>query len=207
MFNFRHCISPFILALALTGCSDSTTPIDLRVGLFVAGEDQLSTRLDHDSKGIHDSRGIKEGELQRLDKALESTMTTAFRRVFASVDALKTYPTREIADNNRLDFVIVAELMGSGSSFGYESEGLWLRGDSDYSMSVKLTFYTHDMNQVTSVEASGKGSSDSIGIFSTPEKRALVKSVKAAIRNLGDDIVHQVHVNPDIRDIAEQNRE
>ena len=134
-------------------------------------------------------------------------MTKAFRRVFASVDALKTYPTREIADNNRQDFVIVAELMGSGSSFGYESEGLWLRGDSDYSMSVKLTFYTHDMNQVNSVEASGKGSSDSIGIFSTPEKRALVKSVKAAIRNLGDDIVHQVHVNRDIRDIAEQNRD
>ena len=200
MFNFRHCISPFILALALTGCSDSTTPIDLRVGLFVAGEDRLSAWLRDDSNGI------KEGELQGLDKALESTMTTAFRRVFASVDALKTYPTREIADNNRLDFVIVAELMGSGSSFGYESEGLWLRGDSDYSMSVKLTFYTHDMNQVTSVEASGKGSSDSIGIFSTPEKRALVKSVKAAIRNLGDDIVHQVHVNPGIRNIAEQSR-
>ena len=200
MFNFRHCISPVILAFALAGCADSTKPIDLRVGLFVAEEDQLSAWLRDDSNGI------KEGELQGLDKALESAMTKAFRRVFASVDALKTYPTREMADNNRLDFVIVAELMGSGSSFGYESEGLWLRGDSDYSMSVKLTFYTHDMNQVTSVEASGKGSSDSIGIFSTPEKRALVKSVKAAIRNLGDDIVHQVHVNPGIRNITEQSR-
>ncbi len=201
MFDFRRSISPVFLAFALAGCADNTKSIDLRVGLFVAGEDRLSAWLRDDSNGI------KEVELQGLDKALESTMTKAFRRVFASVDALKTYPTREMADNNRLDFVIVAELMGSGSSFGYESEGLWLRGDSDYSMSVKLTFYTHDMNQVNSVEASGKGSSDSIGIFSTPEKRALVKSVKAAIRNLGDDIVHQVHVNRDIRDIAEQNRD
>ena len=200
MFDFRRNISPFILALALTGCSDSTTPIDLRVGLFVAGEDQLSARLHNHSKSV------KEGELRGLDKALESTMTKAFRRMFASVDALKTYPTQEMADNRRLDLVVVAELMGTGGTFGYQSEGLWNRGESGYSLSVKLTFYTHDMNQVTSVEALGKGSSESIGIFSTPEKRALVKSVKAAIRNLGDDIVQQVYLNPNIRRLAKQNR-
>ncbi len=200
MFDFRRSVLPAILTFALAGCADNAKPFDLRIGLFIASEDKLSTRLHHDS------RGIKEGELQELDKALESTMAKAFRSVFASVDALKTYPTREMADNHRLDFVIVAALMGSGSSFGYESEGLWLRGDSDYSLSVKLTFYAQDMNQVTSVEASGKGSSESIGIFSTPEKRALVKSVKAAIRNLGDDIVKQVYAIPDIRNIAEQSR-
>ena len=61
------------------------------------------------------------------------------------------------------------------------------------------------MNQVTSVEASGKGSSESIGIMSTPEQRALVKSVKVAIRNLGDDIVQQVYNNPDMRKLANQN--
>ena len=64
---------------------------------------------------------------------------------------------------------------------------------------------THDMEQVTSVKASGEGSSESIGILFTPEKRALVKSVKFAIRNLGDDIAQQVYVNPDIRNIAKQN--
>ena len=206
MFDFRRSVLPAILTFALAGCADNAKPFDLRIGLFIASEDKLSTRLHHGSKGIHDSRGIKEGELQELDKALESTMAKAFRSVFASVDALKTYPTREMADNHRLDFVIVAELMGSGSAFGYESEALWLRGDSDYSLSVKLTFYAQDMNQVTSVEASGKGSSESIGIFSAPEKRARVKSVKAAIRNLGDDIVKQVYANPDIRNIAEQSR-
>ena len=200
MFDFRRNISPVILAFALAGCGDSTKPIALRVGLFIAGEDQLSARLHYHS------RSMKEGELRVLDKALESTMTKAFRRMFASVDALKTYPTQEMADNRRLDLVVVAELMGTGGTFGYQSEGLWNRGESGYSLSVKLTFYTHDMKQVTSVKASGDGSSESIGILSTPEKRALVKSVKAAIRNLEYDIVQQVYVNPDIRKISKQSR-
>ena len=199
MFDFRRNISPVILAFALAGCSDITKPIDLRIGLFVAGEDQISARLHNHSSSM------KEGELRVLDKALKSTITKAFRRVFASVHALESDPTQETTDNRRLDLVVVAELMGTGGTFGYQSEGLWNRGESDYSLSVKLTFYTHDMNQVTSVEVSGKGSSESIGILSTPEKRALVKSVKAAIRNLGDDLVQQVHVNPDIRKIAKQN--
>ena len=199
MFDFRRSILPVTIIIVLAGCADSTKPIALRVGLFVAGEDQLSARLHHHSKSI------KEGELRGLDKALESTMTKSCRRVFASVDALKTYPTREMADNRRLDLVIVAELMGTGGTFGYQSEGLWNRGESDYSLSVKLTFYTQDTNQVTSFTASGKGSSASIGILSTPEKRALVKSVKAAIHNLGDDAAQQMYTNPDIRKIAKQN--
>jgi hypothetical protein len=61
------------------------------------------------------------------------------------------------------------------------------------------------MELVTSVTASGSGTAESIGILSTPEKRALVKSVRAAIRNLGDDVVQQVYANPDIRKIAKQN--
>ena len=198
-FNLRRSISPVILAFVLAGCGDSTKPIDLRVGLFVAGEDQLSARLHNPSTGI------KESELRALDKALKSAITKAFRRVFASVDTLKTYPTQEMADNEELDLIVVAELMGTGGTFGYQSEGLWNRGESDYFMSVELTFYTHDMEQVTSVKASGEGSSESIGILFTPEKRALVKSVKFAIRNLGDDIAQQVYVNPDIRNIAKQN--
>ena len=199
MFNFHRVISPIILLLALTGCNDNTKSIDLRVGLFIAGEDQLSARLHHDSKSV------KEGELRGLDKALESTMTKACRRVFSSVHVLESDPIQEMTDNVELDLIVIAKLMGSGGRFGYQSEGLWNRGESDHSLSVKLTFYTHDMNQVTSVEASGKGSSESIGIMSTPEQRALVKSVKVAIRNLGDDIVQQVYNNPDMRKLANQN--
>lgn len=71
---------------------------------------------------------------------------------------------------------------------------------------VCSTHYTHEMKHVSSVKASGKGSAESIGILFTAEKKALVKSVKAAIRNLGDDIVRQVYVNPDIRNIAKQSR-
>lgn len=199
MSDFRWGILPIILVLALAGCSEGTKPIDLRVGLFVAGENQLSARLHHHSKSI------KEGELRGLDKALESAITKACRRVFSSVHVLVSDPTQEMTDNRRLDLVVVAQLMGSGGSFGYQGEGLWNRGKSDYSMSVILTFYTREMQQVTSVKTSGDGSSESIGILSTPEKRALVKSVKAAIRNLGDDIAQQVYANPDIRNIAKQN--
>ena len=197
-FNLRRSISPVFLAFALAGCGDSAKSIDLRVGLFVAGEDQLSARLHHHSKSV------KEGELRGLDKALKSTMTKACRRVFASVDTLKTYPTQEMADNEELDLIVIAKLMGSGGSFGYQGSRGWNRGESDHSLSVQLTFYTREMKQVTSVKASGAGSAESIGILFTAEKRALVKSVKAAIRNLGDDIAQQVQVNPGIRNMAKQ---
>ena len=198
-FNLRRSISSVILAFALAGCGDSTKPIGLRVGLFVTEDGELSARLHSHS------RGIKEGELRVLDKALESTMTRALRRVFASVHVLKSYPTQRMMDGKQLDLVVIAEVKGSGGSFGYQSDKMWNRGESDHSLSVKLTFYTYAMKQVTSVVASGSGTAESIGILFTPEKRALVKSVKSAIRNLGDDAAQQVYVNPDIRKIAKQN--
>ena len=199
MFDFRRHIAPIFLALSLAGCNDSTKPIDLRVGLFVAGEDQLSARLRYHTKSA------KEGELRGLDRTLESAITKACRRVFSIVHVLKSDPTQGMTDNEEMDLIVIAKLMGSGGSFGYEGGTIWNRGESDQSLSVLLTFYTREMKQVSSVKASGKGSAESIGILSTPEKKALVKSVKAAIRNLGDDIVRQVHVNPDIRNIANQN--
>ena len=198
-FNLRRSISSVILAFALAGCGDSTKPIGLRVGLFVTEDGELSARLHSHS------RGIKEGELRVLDKALESTMTRALRRVFASVHVLKSYPTQRMMDDKQLDLVVIAEVRGTGGSFGYQSDKMWYRGESDHSLSVKLTFYTYEMKQVTSVVASGSGTAESIGILFTPEKRALVKSVKAAIHNLGDDAVQQMYTNPDIRKIAKQN--
>lgn len=199
MFDFRRRSAPIILAFAIVGCSEGTKPIDLRVGLFVAGKDPLSARL-----GYH-IKSTKKGELRELDKTLKSAITKGCRRVFSSVHALESDPTQEATDSEELDLIVIATLMGSGGSFGYEGGTIWNRGESDQSLSVQLTFYTHEMKQVTSVKASGKGSAESIGIFFTAEKRALVKSVKAAIRNLGDDIVRQVYVNPDIRNIAKRN--
>ena len=196
-FNLRRSISPVILAFALAGCSDNTKPIDLRVGLFVANKVQLSALLHNPSRGIKEELG--------LDKELVTTMTKALRRLFASVHVLKSYPTQRMMDGKQLDLVVIAEVKGSGGSFGYQSDKMWYRGESDHSLSVKLTFYTYEMKQVTSVVASGSGTAESIGILFTPEKRALVKSVKSAIRNLGDDAAQQVYVNPDIRKIAKQN--
>ena len=199
MFDFRRHIAPIVLAFAFVGCSEGTKPIDLRIGLFIAGEDQLSARLRYHTKST------KEGELRGLDQALESAITKACRRTFSFVHVLKSDPTQGTMDNEGLDLIVIATLMGSGGSFGYEGATIWNRGESDHSLSVKLTFYSQEMEQVTSIKASGAGSAESIGILSTPEKRALVKSVKAALHNLGDDIVRQVQVNPDIRNMANQN--
>ena len=198
-FNLRRSISSVILAFALAGCGDNAKPIGLRVGLFVTEDGELSARLHSHS------RGIKEGELRVLDKALESTMTRALRRVFASVHVLESYPTQQMMDNRQLDLAVIADGIGAGGSFGYQGSKVWNRGQADHSLSVKLTFYNHDMKQVTSVKASGSGTAESIGILFTPEKRALVKSVKAAIHNLGDDAAQQMYTNPDIRKIAKQN--
>ena len=200
MFDFRRHIAPIFLALSLAGCSEGTESIDLRVGLFVAGEDSLSARLRYDT----DSK--RESEFRGLDKTLESAITKACRRTFSSVQVLESDPTQEMTDNGELDLIVIATLMGGGGSFGYEGPPIWSRGESDHSFSVQLTFYTREMKQVSSVRASGKGSAESIGILFTAEKKALVKSVRASIHNLGDDIVRQVHVNPDIRNIARQSR-
>lgn len=199
MFDIRRRIAPIIFAFAVVGCSEGTKPIDLRVGLFVAGEDQLSARLRYHTKSA------KEGELRELDKTLKSAITKGCRRTFSFVHVLKSDPTQGTIDNEGLDLIVIATLMGSGGSFGYEGGTIWNRGESDQSLSVQLTFYTHEMKQVSSIKASGKGSAESIGILFTAEKRALVKSVKAAIRNLGGDIVRQVYVNPAIRNLADQN--
>ena len=200
MFDIRRRIAPIIFAFAVVGCSEGTESIDLRVGLFVAGEGLLSASLRYDT----DSK--KEGEFRGLDKTLESAITKACRRTFSSVHVLESDPTQGTTDNGELDLIVIATLMGGAGSFGYEGPPIWNRGESDHSFSVQLTFYTREMKQVSSIKASGKGSAKSIGILFTAEKRALVKSVRAAIRDLEDDIVRQVYDNPEIREIAEQNR-
>ncbi|MDE0041247.1 MAG: hypothetical protein OXT74_04375 [Candidatus Poribacteria bacterium] len=198
MFDFRRRIVPIILAFAFAGCSDSTEPINLRVGLFVVDNVQLSALLHYPSRGM-------EEEL-RLDNTLESAIAKAFRRVYSSVDILESYPTQQTTDSKHLDFVVIAEVLGGGGSVGHEGSQLWNRGEADHSLSVKLIFYTHEMKQVTSVKASGAGSGESIRFLFTAEKNAADKAIKAAMRSLGDDIVQQVHVNPDIRNIAKQSR-
>ncbi len=198
MSDFRRGISPFVLVLALAGCNDSTESINLRVGLFVVDNVQLSALLHYPS------RGTKE-ELE-LDNTLESAIAKAFRRVYSSVDILVSYPTQQTINSKQLDFVVIAEVLGGGGSVGHEGNQLWNRGEADHSLSVKLTFYTHEMKIISSVMASGVGSAESLGFLFTAEKNAADNSIKAAIRNLGDDIVHQVHVDPDIRKISKQSR-
>lgn len=136
MFDFRRHIAPIFLALNLAGCSEGTKPIDLRVGLFVAGEDQLSARLRNHIKST------KEGELRGLDKTLESAITKGCRRAFSSVHVLKSDPKQGATDNAELDFIVIAKLMGSGGSFGYEGGTIWNRGESDQSLSVQLITLT-----------------------------------------------------------------
>lgn len=106
MFDIRCRIAPIIFAFAVVGCSEGTESIDLRVGLFVAGDDQLSTRLRYHTKST------KKGELRGLDRILESAITKACRRVFSSVHVLESEPTQEMADNEELDLIVIAKLMG-----------------------------------------------------------------------------------------------
>ena len=195
MFDCRRGILLVILAFSLAGCADSETPIDLRVGLFVAEAERLSARLHNPGKGIEES------ELRGLDKALKSTITKACRRAFDSVHALESDPMLQMTDNSQLDLVVVTKLKGTGGTYGYHD----YRGESDFSLSVKLTFYTREMKQVTSIKASGSGTAESIGILFAPHKRALVKSVRAAIRDLGDDLTRQALANRDLRKIANQH--
>ena len=60
MFDFRRRIVPIILALVLAGCSDSTEPINLRVGLFVVDNVQLSALLHYPSRGMEEELGVRQ---------------------------------------------------------------------------------------------------------------------------------------------------
>jgi len=194
--------------VALVGCSytvkldpniDPTANIanalPLRVGLFIPEETKtyvMSDRSDLDKYTF------------QVGEALESIITKSTQRVFKEVEILDANPTEQMIGDLALDYAIIAKVTSAkvalNSDEGFFQDSL----EGSTQLSVQLSFLDPRLIQAASVLASGQGiGSKGRGAFSTG-KSEYSASVESALRNLGDDLIHQMYGNYDIRKMADQ---
>ena len=135
----------------------------------------------------------------RVGKDVVLALARASRRVFASVEALDSCPTPELIADRRLNLVIIVHALPGGGSLGYQGNGFQYSSEASRSLTAKLAFYSPEMIEIAAVTASGEGKATAKGILFDSRRRAFVRAVKAAIRNLGDDVALQMSSNLEIR--------
>ena len=195
-----------LLAVILIGCAYSVkmdpnieptaniaNSINLKVGLFIPEE----------------TRSFEVGDRVNLNKytfqageALESIITKSASRVFAHVEILESHPTQQMISQRKLDIVTIAKVTSGKVSLNLDQGFFQNDAEGSTSLSVQLVFYDREMIQLTTVIASGMGIGSEGLLFTTGEKEYSA-SVESALRNLGDDMVHQINGNYDIRKKAE----
>ena len=178
--------SVFVLA----GCADNSDRIDLRVGLFFAENTRNLVLAD------------SEGELQ-LGEDLVSDLTRSIQGIFTSVEVLDSYPTRASIADEQLSLAVVVQFGNMDGSSKFEGNGFLNQSEASRTISVELICYNPAMVEIALVKASGRGNASAHGIVFSSEKSARVKSAKAAIRDLGSNVVLQMSSNPEIRKMAE----
>ena len=196
-----------LLALIFVGCSYSVkmnpnidptaniaNPINLKVGLFIPEETRTLT--------MSDKVGINKYTFH-VGEAVESILMKSTRRVFSNVEVLEAYPTQQMIVERKLDLTVLAKVTSGKVSLNMEQGFFQADAEGTTSISVQLTAYDQEMLQVAVVTASGMGLG-SEGLFMTTGKEEYSASVESALRNLGDDIVHQIYGNYDIRKKAER---
>lgn len=197
MFDFCRSILLITVAIGAVGCSDNSDRMDLRVGLFFT-EDTRSLIASFEPR-YEILKDEEEKYDLRIGKDLVSTLTRATRRVFASVEALDSYPTRESIADRQLNLVVIAQVRCGVGTFAYIGNS----SESSNSLTAKLTCYSPEMTEIAAVTASGQGRASAKGVLFNAKRKAFADSVKDAIRNLGDDVIRQMSSNPEIRKMAE----
>ncbi|MDE0298086.1 MAG: hypothetical protein OXN17_05605 [Candidatus Poribacteria bacterium] len=201
MFGFyRGILLTFVAAVVAIGCADNADRLDLRVGLFFT-EDTQSLIVPHNLR--HNSFMNVNYDL-RAGKDTVSALARATRRVFTAVEVLDSCPMKEAIAGKRLDLAVIVQVIPRGGSFGYQGSGFQNSSDASNSLSAEMTCSDSDMVEIASISASGKGNATAKGILFDSKRRAFVNSVKAAIRNLEDDVVLQMSTNPEIRKMVEK---
>lgn len=169
-------------------------PMPLKVGLFIPAETKGLT--------ITDNVQLTKYTFQ-AGEAVESIITKSTNRAFSHVEVLETYPTQHMIVQRNLDLVIIAKVTSGKASLNWKRGFFQATAEGNVSLSVLLYFYDAKMLQITSVRGSGISiGSEEWGAFSTGEEEYSIP-VESAIRNLGDDLVHQIYGNYDIRKISE----
>ena len=195
MFDFCRSILLIATASGVAGCADNSDWMDLRVGLFFTeGTRSLIMRFEPYHYPVMD---VKDD--LRVGKDVVLALARASRRIFASVEVLDSCPTPELIVDRRLNLVIIAHALPGGGSLGYQGDGFQNSSEASRSLTAKLAFYSPEMIEIAAVTASGEGKATAKGILFDSRRRAFVGAVKAAIRNLGDDMALQMSSNPEIR--------
>jgi hypothetical protein len=171
-----------------------SNPINLHTGLYIPEE--ISTlRVSDRTEG--DSYAFNVGE------ALESLIIKSAARVFTHIEVLEEYPTEEIINEYDLDLVAIVKVTSAKVSLDKDTGFFQDNAKGNTQISTQMTFYNGEMSQVAAVMATGMGvGSEKIGVFSDGKSEYSV-SVENALRNLGDDLVHNIYGNYDIRKRAE----
>ena len=188
MFDFRRRILLITVAIVVIGCADNSDRMDSRVGLFFT-EDTRSLITSFEPRYVI----LKDEEVKydlRVGKDLVSTLTRASRHVFAFVEVLDSYPTKESIADRRLNLVIIVHALPGGGSLGYQGNGFQNSSEVSRSLTAKLAFYSPEMIETAK------------GILFDSRRRAFLGAVKSAIRNLGDDVALQMSSNREICKMA-----
>ena len=191
MFDSYRRVLLITSVFVVAGCADNSDRMDLRVGLF----------FDENTRNL--MLADSEGDLQ-LGEDLVSTLTRSIQGIFTSVEVLDSYPTRASIADEQLSFAVVVQLGNVGGSSKFEGNGLLNQSEASRTISVELNCYDPAMVEISLLKASGRGNASAHGIVFSSEKSARDKSAKAAIRDLGNNVVLQMSSNPEIRQMAER---
>lgn len=191
MFDFCRGNLLIIVATVVIGCADNSDRMDLKVGIFFAENTRNLTLAD------------SEGDFQ-LGEDLVSTLTRATQDIFTSVEELESDSAQEFIANGQLNLAVVVQLGSMHGGGSYQGNGLLNQSEASRTISVELICYNPEMVEIAVIKASGRGSASAQGIIFSSEKSARVNSAKAAIRDLGSNVVLQMSSNPEIRKMAER---
>ena len=199
-----------VLTLMITGCSynirmdpniepsaNIANAINLRVGIFIPEE----TKRFKISDTVHTFYKYT----FYVGEALESLIIKASKRVFTHVEVLESYPTQQMIKQRNLDLAVIAKAISGKTALNYSQGFFQTTAEGSTALSAQLTFYDEQMLQLTLVIGSGMGIGSEGWGLSTGQKEYSV-SVESALRNLADDLIHQMNGNYDIRKKAEHQK-
>ena len=195
------------VTFALTGCSynvkmdpniepsaNIANAIDLRIGIFIP-EETKRFKISDTVHAVHKYTF-------HVGEALESLIVKAANRVFKHVEVLDSYPTQQMIKQRNLDLAVIAKVTSAKTALNYKQGFFQTTAEGSTALSAQLTFYDEQMLQLTLVIGSGMGIGSEGWGLSTGKKEYSV-SVESALRNLADDLIHQINGNYDIRKKAE----
>jgi hypothetical protein len=196
IFLFTGCAYNVNLDPTIDPTASIANKIPYKVGLYVP-EEIKSYRMGDNSDWAH-------SYTFNLGDALDSMLGKVVDRVFIQAIVLESYPTSEMILARNLDGVTIPKI--TSGKVALSKDNGFFQDDADGStvISLQLTFYNDELIEIGTVQGSGMGvSSKGIGAFSTG-KEEYTASVEEALRNLGNDLIHQIHGSYLLREEAKK---